>query len=90
MADWFVEVTHGEGDDVEVFEFIDYRKALVFGASFDGDEDVLSVELVDVDGRVLLRFGDEFDGCLGRTSTPQRAGFYRWDKKTEQMRQVAK
>jgi hypothetical protein len=87
MADWFVEVAVDTGLS-EVFEFIDYRKAVEFGASRVEDSDALAVELVDCDGRVLMVFGQPFDGTTGWSSTPRRAGLYRWDDRSEQMRRV--
>lgn len=87
MADWFVEVSQESGL-TEVFEFIDYRKAVSFGADQVDRSGVMSVELLDCDGRVLMQFGEPFDGTHGHTSTPLRAGVYRWDARVEQMRQV--
>lgn len=87
MADWFVEVSY-RTELTEVFEFIDYRLAVDFGGSRFDDEAVQSVELLDCDGRVLMQFGEEFDGTHGHTSTPLRAGLYRWDERVEQMRRV--
>ena len=87
MADWFVAVAVDTGLS-EVFEFIDYRKAVEFGAARVDDRDALSVELLDCDGRVLMVFGQPFDGTTGLSSIPRRAGLYRWDDRSEQMRRV--
>jgi hypothetical protein len=87
MADWFVEVSNRSGL-TEVFEFIDYRKAVCFGGELVEREGIQAVELLDCDGRVLMQFGEPFDGTHGHTSTPLRAGVYRWDQRVEQMRRV--
>lgn len=87
MADWFVEV-HRVDDFVEVFEFIDYRKAVVFLEQYAQDEDGLSsVELVDREGRVLLEIAS-VTAKLSYSMTPRRAGVYRWDPRSEMMREV--
>lgn len=88
MADWFVEVA--TADLVEVFEFIDYRKAVAFGFERLECGDALAVELIDVDGRVLFAFSDDpWGGAHGFSTTPRRAGLYRWDPRSEQLRQVS-
>lgn len=80
MAEFFVTVPR-EGEEVEVFEFIDYRAAERFAFQVAGSES--GVELRDYRGRALLRPGvDEWDGTGGTDDIPLAAGRYVWDEAT--------
>lgn len=90
MADWFVTSVESSflGDSAEVFECIDYRNAVRLAHKLAEDLD-LTVELLDYEGRVIRAVGfDRFDGGVGYSSAPLRAGVYRWHDASETYREV--
>ena len=91
MADWFVVVDAQGAEDprpAEVFECSDYRVAVALANRLAEDES-LSVEVSDFEGRIVRAVGlDQFDGTLGYTSIPLRAGVYRWQQASETYRLI--
>lgn len=87
-AEWFVEVSFDEVS--EVLEFATYREALKRFVELDDDppEKCLQVELLDFEGRPLIQDTNSAGGSVlhQRTSTPLKAGWYRFDSKTDLMR----
>ena len=74
----------------EVFEAIDYRAAVRLANKLAEDSD-LAVELLDYEGRVLRAVGvDRFDGGVGFSGAPLRAGLYRWHDGTDTYREVSR
>lgn len=90
MADWFVLACPSSAleSSAEVFECIEYRDAVRLAHKLAEDSD-LSVDLIDYEGRVVRAVGqDKFDGAVGFSSAPLRAGLYRWHDATETYREV--
>lgn len=90
MPDFLVTAVSLSDTDaaMEVFEAIDYRVAVRLALKLAEDSD-LSVELLDYEGRVLRAVGvDRFDGGVGFSVAPLRAGMYRWHEATDTFREV--
>lgn len=88
MKDWFVAVHLTDAASAEMFEFIDYRRAVAFADQHSDSGDFRSVAVIDFRGLEVLTMGTKFDGCVGYTALPLRAGFYRWSETADRMVEV--
>lgn len=89
MAEWFVEVTCG--DVVPMHEVASYREALALLRALDDDADdsIDAIELLDFEGRVLIRVAAANETPDELSTVALRSGVYRWDAATGQHKLIA-